>query len=611
MGLIVTNNNQVTLGLAILSTDTTMTVSSVVGMPDVSGAGDYTTLSLINVSTGSIEYVKATDLDTLNRIYTIERAQEGTLALDFPLASEVRNFFTAGMFQDLASSASSAMQTASHTIDGTLSVANPAGTNSDILILAKYGNQLIEGTDYTISGGGETISFIGTQAIETEVVTFVYSTPAVGSLIEQVATANLNTDLILRGDGLGGVEWVEDDGGLNTQIIVRQASDFGIIDSTKVYRLDGVIDMGATSIVVPPTGITIIGDSFDVSGLTSSEDGYTMFVSESIAIGSGNILGTDYHISVTGAGSKVYELYDATGFNAFEFTRVNYNDCTNLGDIYNYRQGLELGTGRFGGSPSLTLHGIWLGGYRITTSIVRGLAGTMTEPLFKEGLLFEMRSRFLTDINVDLPTLAPLLDFVPTNFPNPSTLQLRGCIITRDGATDPLDANICSNIVPADLCTDFKDNKGFVNTFVGGGVAITAEATTTISVIDTFVDVAGTFVAGSLQHFDSPAGGQLRHLGNDPREFRVHISASVEGTANNTLQLKLVRWDNSLSSFVDVVVQSRPVNNLQGGRDFAYFDVVKSVELDIDDYLLMQLANTSSTDNITMELDSYMLIEER
>ena len=97
MGLIVTNNNQVTLGVDLLSTDTTMTVSSITGMPDVSGAGDYTVLSLINVSTGSIEYVRATDLDTLNRIYTIERAQEGTLALDFPIASEVRNFFTIGL----------------------------------------------------------------------------------------------------------------------------------------------------------------------------------------------------------------------------------------------------------------------------------------------------------------------------------------------------------------------------------------------------------------------------------------------------------------------------------------------------------------------------------
>ena len=179
MGLIVTNNNQVTLGVALLSTDLTMTVSSIVGMPDVSGAGDYTILSLVNVSTGAIEYVKATDLDTLNRIYTIERAQEDTLALDYPIASEVKNYFTAGMFTDLAESASSAMQTASHTIDGTLQVTNPAGTNSDILILAKYGNQLIEGTDYTISGGGETISFIGTQAIETEVVTFVYNNTSV------------------------------------------------------------------------------------------------------------------------------------------------------------------------------------------------------------------------------------------------------------------------------------------------------------------------------------------------------------------------------------------------------------------------------------------------
>ena len=55
--------------------------------------------------------------------------------------------------------------------------------------------------------------------------------------------------------------------------------------------------------------------------------------------------------------------------NAFEFTRVNYINCTSLGDIYDYRQGLESGTGRFGGSPSLTLHGVWVGGYRITTSV--------------------------------------------------------------------------------------------------------------------------------------------------------------------------------------------------------------------------------------------------
>ena len=66
---------------------------------------------------------------------------------------------------------------------------------------------------------------------------------------------------------------------INT-VIVNSASDFGTIDSSKVYFLDGVIDMGTTSLVVPTTGITIIGSSFDVSGLTSSEDNYTLFTSE-------------------------------------------------------------------------------------------------------------------------------------------------------------------------------------------------------------------------------------------------------------------------------------------------------------------------------------------
>ena len=111
MPLIVTNNTQVTLGLALASTDTQMTVSSIVGLPDVSLEGDFTILSLVNTTSGVIEYVKCTDLDTLNRIYTIERAQEGTLAVDFPIASEVKNFFTAGMFTTLANSASTVLQT--------------------------------------------------------------------------------------------------------------------------------------------------------------------------------------------------------------------------------------------------------------------------------------------------------------------------------------------------------------------------------------------------------------------------------------------------------------------------------------------------------------------
>jgi len=408
-------------------------------------------------------------------------------------------------------------------------------------------------------------------------------------------------------DGLSGVV-------LENTIVVKQASDLsGVLDSTKVYKLDGIIDMGSQSITVPTTGLSIIGDTFDVSGLVSSEDNYTMFISESIAIGSGNLLMKDLKITTDGAGSKVYELYDATGFNAFELLRVNYIDCTSLGDIYEYRQGLEDGTGRFGGSPSLTLHGIWLGGYRITTSIVRSLAGTMTEPLFKEGTLFQMNSRFLTDINCDLPTLAALLDFQPINFPNASTLQLKGCEITRDGAYTSGDANITPNITSADLASYWKSNNGISNTFVGGVTSVISEETTVIVAGSTYYDLEGVFLGTGLQHFSASADGKLTHLGTTPTEYEITASLILESTANDDLTVRFRKWDDSAAAFInlDYTEQTRQVNNLQGGRDVANFTIVVGGSLDENDYFQLQVKNNNGNNNVVAEVNSFFRVQER
>lgn len=400
---------------------------------------------------------------------------------------------------------------------------------------------------------------------------------------------------------------------LSNRIIVNQdnvASTLGgTIDSTKEYFIDGIIDLGTTQITVPPTGLQLKGYSFDVSGLTSSEDNYTMFISESIAIGSGNVLGADYYISVTGAGSKVYEIYDATGFNAFEFQRINYINCTSLGDIYDYRQGLESGTGRFGGSPSLTLHGLWRGGYRITTSIVRSLSGLMTASLFNEGTLFQMNSRFLTDINCDLPTLAAFCDFQTSNFPNPSTIQVRGAIFSRDGGFDANDSNIFPNLSASDLPCDWDGNIGIQNTFVGGGLNNTAEVTTTIVTQNVAVDLAGTFGTIDLQHFDSPANGQLRHIGINPREYVVSFDFILDGTQNSEYEIFLLKSDGGTPSVE--FRQIRVINNLQGGRDVAYYNGQTSVVLDQNEYLFWQVANITGTQNCTLEVDSSWVVKER
>lgn len=405
------------------------------------------------------------------------------------------------------------------------------------------------------------------------------------------------------------------DNNLSNRIIVNQANKDttlgGVIDSTKQYFLDGVIDMGTTQITVPATGMIIAGLSFDISGLISSEDNYTMFVSESLEIGSGNLLGADYYVSVTGSASKVYELYDATGFNAFEFTRINYNDCTSLGDIYDYRQGLEFGTGRFGGSPSLTLHGLWRGGFRITTSIVRGLAGTMTEPLFKEGTLFQMNSRFLTDINADLPTLASFCDFKSFNFPNPSTLQFKGAIISRDGAFNANDTNIITNLSSSELSCDWDNNIGIPNTFVGGVLNNDVESQTNIVVQGDAVDLNGTFTASDLQHFDSPANGRLRHIGINPREFTVNWDFLIDGKNNDNYEIFLIKIA-AVGAVVTVEhSQIRTVNNFQGGRYVGIWSGQKSIVLNQNDIIFWQVANLLDDDNCTLEEDSTWSVKER
>jgi len=398
---------------------------------------------------------------------------------------------------------------------------------------------------------------------------------------------------------------------LDSVVIVKQASDFGTIDSTKLYHIDGIIDMGTTQIVVPPTGISIRGESFDLSGLVSSEDNYTMFVSESIPIGSGNMLGADFYISVTGAGSKVYELYDATGSSAFEFSRIKYLNCSSLGDVYDYRQGLEDGSVRFGGSPSLTLHGLWSGGFRITTSIVRSLSGTMTAPLFKSGTLFQMNSRFLTDINCDLPTLAPFCDFSPVEFPNPSTIQVKGAIFSRDGGFNPSDSNIFPNLSPGDLPCAWSDNIGIPNTFVGGSLNNTSESVTSIVTQGEAVDIAGTFAADGLEHFDSPANGQLRHLGINPREYNVNWSFVIEGKANDNYEIFLLRLNGGVGTPDILTAQTRVVNSLQGGRDVGYWSGQANIIMNQDDVVFWQIANLLDDDDCTLEVDSSWSVKER
>lgn len=399
-------------------------------------------------------------------------------------------------------------------------------------------------------------------------------------------------------------------GVLANRVVIQEAADFnGVIDSTKEYFIDGVVDMTGVSLEVPAGGVNIKGYDFNISQLTCADNNYTMFTSP--GGGSGDVLLQNVAFSVTGTNSKVVDLVAATGFEAWEINNVNFNSCTAIGALDGYRQGLETGTGRFGGTPSLEFKGAWSGGYRITASIVRSIDNAMADALFKAGAGFTMASRFLTDINVDLGTTAPLIDFAAANFPNPSTLQLHGVVVTRNGVFDPSDATISPNITAPELECDWAGNQGLPNTFEGATSAITAQTTTTISVIGTFYDLDGTWTLSNAQHFDSPANGHTRHLGNNPIEYMVQGTVIIEGPPNAEISVKLVKWDDSASAFVDVGVGDGQIINLRGGRDVAYIAAIAFVSLEQNDYLKLQVANNTSTGNLTAEIGSFYNVSVR
>ena len=384
----------------------------------------------------------------------------------------------------------------------------------------------------------------------------------------------------------------------------------GTIDSTKVYVIDGVIDFTGTglSIEVPATGISYTGTTFDISKIICSDVNYTLFTSP--GGGSGNVLGIDCALEVTGSGSQVYNLTDATGFNAFEFTRINYNNCTSLGTITGYRQGFESGTGRFGGSPELTLAGTWLGGYFIDSSIVRSLTDGAYS-LYKAGAGFSMASRFRSNQNIDLPASASFFDFAPVNFPNPSTVQLDGCIVSRNGVFNASDSNITPNAQASDLPSAWTGNVGIQNTFVGGKQKATVALATAIAVASTFYTLNATWTPSGLSHFDVPSTGRLRHIGVSPIEFKVQADFTIEGTTGNEIAVRIKKWDDSASSFLDFQPTTRQINALVGGRDVAFFTILSNIILDTNDYLLFQVANNSGTGDVTLEVESNFIVEER
>ena len=404
--------------------------------------------------------------------------------------------------------------------------------------------------------------------------------------------------------------YIEDPAKLENRIVISQSNAASILSgslsSNKEYFIDGIIDLSGLSvnIEVPQGGLEIKGFSFDTSKLICSDSSYTLFTSP--ISGSGNLLLIDLGIEITGTGSEVYDLVSDTGFEAIEIARVNFNDCTSLGTLDNYRQGLESGTGRFGGTPELTFKGTWVGGYRIDTSIARAMSNFTA--LFKADAGFTFDGRFAIGLNCDLPTTGAFLDFSASNITNSESLELEGCRVTRNGVINAADTTIYPNIDHTSVKSLWFGNVGLPNTTKYIKSCITTEVTTSVASSGVYYPMLGTFTVGLVSHFDMPSNGEFRLLsGNGVYQVTGHLT--LDSNANNIIDLRvMLSTDNGATFPTEVDHVRRQVNSLAGGRDVAFFPVNFLADIKANARIRFEVENATAANDITCELDSCISI---
>jgi len=104
----------------------------------------------------------------------------------------------------------------------------------------------------------------------------------------------------------------------------------------------------------------------------------------------------------------------------------------------------------------------------------------------------------------------------------------------------------------------------------------------------------------------------LRHLGSSPREFAVTGQLVIDSTQNDEVDLRIVVFRAASTTFEDQKTQRRVINNLQGGgRDVAYFVFSDNIILNTNDYVKLQVANVAASNNITAEIDSFIMVGAR
>jgi hypothetical protein len=338
-------------------------------------------------------------------------------------------------------------------------VTESGGNITSIIFDESYSNYLAKAI--ALKTAGESVYFsIANVTQEKHIVaevssfgTYEATTKVIANLVTTgnfaVATADiviedsLHLFLPLVGGGSGSGTVVS---GAESVIFITQASEIvnQVLDSSKIYQIDGSINLAAGEyIIVPSGGLTLFGYGFDVSNISKNTTNESIFSSP--AGGSGNLVSNFIQFNA-GVGS-IFNLEDSDGSHAIELNDINFIGSASLGEINGYRQFLGTTLGIYSCSDGLTLSGTWTG-FRLSNSNIFGFGSSGT--LIKQGTSLSFSNRVFLNVNIDFPTGAVLSDLQPSNFTLDELFQINGSqvklnsVINQNNA-DALLPNISAN----------------------------------------------------------------------------------------------------------------------------------------------------------------------
>lgn len=386
-------------------------------------------------------------------------------------------------------------------------------------------------------------------------------------------------------------------------VVVKEASQLtGTLDSTKAYLIDGSIDMGSSQITVPTGGLTIIGVDFNISALTSSENSYTMFISPGGSY-SGDLVLRNIQLTVSGTTSQLFDLDNNENGNALECTDVNFFNCTSIGELTDYRQGLWSRTGIIQCDDGLTMSGNWSGGFAILDSIIVSAGVTFNGTLLKEGTSLAISGSIRSNLNaLQLGASGAISDFQPSNMVNGGLFQMTG--VRCNSAATPF-----PNFPASSVKARFSKCVGFRNTYIGSQWTISTEAATVIATASTPVKVAGTTTYADENWFSNTTNNAMVYDGADEIGIVVHGEISFTGTNGDQISVIVRQWDNSAAGYIDL--SQTGAFTLNAGGRAENIGILAFGDFNEDDRLEIWVENQTAGRNVTAKLDGLVSISER